>query len=128
MEYFGGHLRFGIHFLQVPVLPLQLFELGHQRCVHAAELAAPPVKRRRTDSVLATQFRHGRAGLGLLDHGDDLAVGETGGFMELPRERVREKFHFWRQLIYGGIASAGLHARRTLVAEQHNPHKREAPC
>ena len=63
----------------------------------------PTVERRRADAVLAAQLGDGRAGLGLLEHGDDLAVGEAGLLHGTSSEKGTRKFHFWRQLMGGGI-------------------------
>ncbi|MFZ7097242.1 hypothetical protein, partial [Luteimonas dalianensis] len=41
--------------------------------------------------------------LGLLEHGDDLAVGETGLLHGTSSGKGTRKFHFWRQLTCGGI-------------------------
>ncbi|MGD3728651.1 hypothetical protein QT641_22500, partial [Xanthomonas citri pv. citri] len=41
--------------------------------------------------------------LGLLEDGDDLAVGETGCLHGTSSEKGTRKFHFWRQLTCGGI-------------------------
>lgn len=48
--------------------------------VHAAELGAPPVKRGVANAMLAVQLRDGRAPFGLLEDGDDVAIGKTGRF------------------------------------------------
>ncbi|WP_275451624.1 efflux RND transporter periplasmic adaptor subunit, partial [Xanthomonas phaseoli] len=44
--------------------------------------------------------------LGLLEDGDDLAVGETGCLHGTSSEKGTRKFHFWRQLTCGGITAA----------------------
>lgn len=93
----------GVHLLQPPIFVLQLLELGYQRRIHAAELAAPLIERCRADAVFAAQLRHWRAGLGLFEHGDDLAVGEAGCLHGTYSEKGKRKFHFWRQLTCGGI-------------------------
>jgi len=46
-------LGIGIHLFQAPILVLQIPELGHQRRIHAAELAAPLLECRRADAVYA---------------------------------------------------------------------------
>ena len=43
----GLQAFFGIHLLEPPVLVFEFLESGHQRGVHAAEFAAPFVKRMR---------------------------------------------------------------------------------
>src|SRR3546814_5962576 len=78
LEQVGTELGVGVHLLQPTVLLLELLHPADHGHIHAAELAAPLVERRRADAVLAAQLRHGRTGLGLLEHGDDLAVGEAG--------------------------------------------------
>jgi hypothetical protein len=103
LQHLGTELRGGAHLLQAPVLVLQLLELGHQRRIHAAELAAPLVECRRADAVLAAQLRYGCAGFSLLEHGQDLAVGESGFFHGTSSGKTTRKFHFWRQLTCGGI-------------------------
>ncbi|WP_204368354.1 hypothetical protein, partial [Xanthomonas phaseoli] len=45
--------------------------------------------------------------LGLLEDGDDLAVGETGCLHGTSSEKGTRKFHFWRQLTCGGITQQG---------------------
>ena len=53
--------------------------------------------------------------LGLLEHGDDLAVGKTGLLHGTSSGKITRKFHFWRQLICGGITlGSGDHLRRFL--------------
>lgn len=64
----------GIHLLEPPVLVFEFLEPCHQRGVHAAEFAAPFVKRGRTDAVLPAEFGDRAATLGLLEYGDDLTV------------------------------------------------------
>lgn len=80
-----------------------LLRIGMASYVKDYDSAATEIAVVHTDSVLATQFRHGRVGLGLLEYGDDLAVGETDVFMEPPRGKGTRKYHFWRQLICGGL-------------------------
>ena len=75
---FGFQALVGIHFLQAPIFVLQLLHAGHQRGVHAAELGAPYVERGVADAVLAAQLSDWGAALGLLENGDDLAIGKTG--------------------------------------------------
>ncbi|MEP9615512.1 hypothetical protein QYG47_23460, partial [Xanthomonas euvesicatoria] len=41
--------------------------------------------------------------LGLLEHGDDLAVGKAGLLHGTSSGKGTRKFHFWRLLIGGGI-------------------------
>lgn len=53
--------------------------------------------------MLAAQLRHRRASLGLLEYGDDLAVGEAGCLHKTSSEKEMRKFHFWRLLLRGGI-------------------------
>ncbi|MEP9677175.1 hypothetical protein QYF96_21315, partial [Xanthomonas euvesicatoria] len=48
---------------------------------------------------------HGRTGLGLLEHGDDLAVGKAGLLHGTSSGKGTRKFHFWRLLMGGGITS-----------------------
>ncbi|NEL30277.1 MAG: hypothetical protein G3W64_12015, partial [Xanthomonas euvesicatoria] len=45
----------------------------------------------------------GASGLGLLEHGDDLAVGKAGLLHGTSSGKGTRKFHFWRLLIGGGI-------------------------
>jgi len=70
----GLEAFFGIHLLEPPVLVFEFLEPCHQGGVHAAELAAPFVKRGRTDPVLPAEFGDRAAALGLLEYGDNLAV------------------------------------------------------
>ena len=91
----GLQAHLGIHFLQAPVFVLQLLHAGHQRGVHAAELGAPFVERGVADAVLAAQFRDWRAALGLLEEGDDLAIGKTGRLhAEFSKKSEFGKFYF----------------------------------
>ncbi|MBD4731360.1 hypothetical protein VWT53_11230, partial [Xanthomonas citri pv. citri] len=41
--------------------------------------------------------------LGLLEHGDDLAVGKAGLLHGTSSGKGTRKFHFWRLLMGGGI-------------------------
>lgn len=62
--------------------------------VHAAEPGAPLVERGVADAVLPAQLRYLATGFGLLEDGDDLAVGKAGLIhVELSVSYV-EKFHF----------------------------------
>ena len=74
LDDLGLEAFFGIHLLEPPVLVFEFLEPGHQGGIHAAEFAAPFVKRGGTDAVLPAQFWNRAAGLGLLEYGDDLAV------------------------------------------------------
>jgi hypothetical protein len=74
---FGLEALFGIHLLEPAVLVLQLLHAGHEGSVHAAELGTPLVERGVADAVLTAQLRDGRADFGLLEDGDDLAIGES---------------------------------------------------
>jgi hypothetical protein len=68
----------GIHLLQAPVLVLEFLHAGHQGSVHATVLGAPLVERGIADAMLAAQLGNRTAGFGLLEDGDDLAVGKAG--------------------------------------------------
>ncbi|MFW3174524.1 hypothetical protein EX530_07520, partial [Xanthomonas phaseoli] len=48
------------------------------------------------------------ADLGLLEDGNDLAVGEAGCLHETSSEKGTRKFHFWRQLTCGRITMGAL--------------------
>lgn len=74
----GLQTLLGIHLLQAPILVFELLHACHQRRIHAAVLGAPFVERGVADAVLAAQFRDRAAGFGLLEDGDDLAVGKAG--------------------------------------------------
>ena len=65
---------FSIHLLEPPVLVFKFLEPGHQRGVHAAELAAPFVERSGADAVLTAEFGYRTATFCLLENGNDLAV------------------------------------------------------
>ncbi len=67
------------------------------------ELGPPLVEAGRADAVGPTQFRNGGAALGLLEHGDDLAVGKAGLFMKSPRERLRENSTSEQSQFTGGL-------------------------
>src|SRR5438094_2998770 len=69
-----------VHLLQAPVLVFELLHASHQRRIHAAELGAPLVESCRAHAMFAAQFRDRGACLGLLEDGDDLAVGTVGSF------------------------------------------------
>ncbi|WP_258383168.1 IS3 family transposase [Xanthomonas citri] len=62
--------------------------------------------------MLAAQLRHGRTGLGLLEHGDDLAIGKAGLLHGTSSGKGTRKFHFWRLLIGGGITQPGWNPKR----------------
>ncbi|MFA4566246.1 hypothetical protein P2A54_20955 [Xanthomonas perforans] len=46
--------------------------------------------------------------MGLLEHGDDLAVGKAGLLHGTSSGKGTRKFHFWRLLIGGGITLAAI--------------------
>src|SRR5436309_2662022 len=69
-----------VHLLQAPILVFELLHAGHQRRIHAAELGAPLVEGCRTHAMFAAQLGDRGACLGLLEDGDDLAVGKAGSF------------------------------------------------
>jgi hypothetical protein len=97
----GFDLRLDVELLEPTVLLLKLLHPRHQRHVHAAVLAAPFIKRRRTDPVLSAQIRHRRPSLGLLQHREDLAVRKSRSLhVELPPTR---KFYFSGLHLSGGI-------------------------
>src|SRR5690554_4036695 len=58
--------------LEPAVLGLELLQALGVLGLHAAVLGPPGVEAGGTEAVLATQFRHRHAGLGLLDESDDL--------------------------------------------------------
>ncbi len=100
----GLQAHLGIHFLQAPVFVLQFLHAGHQRGIHAAELGAPFVERGVADAVLAAQLWDWRAALGLLEDGDDLAIGKTGRFhAELSKNLSLENSTFKRDHLVGGL-------------------------
>jgi len=74
----GLEALFDVHLLEAPVFLFQFLHACHQRGVHAAELGAPLVERGVVDAVLPAQLWYWAAGLGLLENGDDLAVGKAG--------------------------------------------------
>jgi hypothetical protein len=74
----GFEALLGIHLLEAPVLILQLLHASHQGRVHAAVFGTPLVESGVADSVLPAQLGNGAAGFGLLEDGDDLAVGKAG--------------------------------------------------
>ena len=81
----GLETLFHVRVLEAPVFVLQLVHPCHQRGVHAIELRAPLVERGVADAVLAAQLRYRAAGIGLLEDGDDLAIGKAGRrHIELP--------------------------------------------
>src|SRR5690606_25081258 len=73
----GLELLLNIHLAQPGVLGLQFLHARHQRHIHAAELRAPLVERRRADPQFAAQLGHGQTGLDTLDGLDDLTVRES---------------------------------------------------
>lgn len=100
----GLQALLGIHFLQAPVFVLQFLHAGHQRGIHAAELGAPFVERGVADAVLAAQLWDWRAALGLLEDGDDLAIGKTGRLhAELSKNLSLENSTFKRDHLVGGL-------------------------
>jgi hypothetical protein len=74
-------LRLDVELRKPSVLPLELLHPGHQRHVHTAEFAPPPVERRQTDPVLSIQIRHRRPSLRLLQHRQDLLSVNLGRFI-----------------------------------------------
>jgi len=58
--------------------------------------------------VLAAQLRYGCASLRLLEHGQDLAVGESRFLHGTSAGKTKRKFNFWRQLTGGGITEGTL--------------------
>lgn len=57
--------------------------------VYAAELGAPFIECGVADAMFAAQFRNGRTTFGLLEVGDNLAIGKTGRLhTELSKIRV----------------------------------------
>jgi hypothetical protein len=71
-----------MHLLNGPVPSRK--SLGHHRCIHAAELAAPLVERRQLMLLIAAATPVCR--LGLIEYDQDLAIGESGFFAKPPRK------------------------------------------
>jgi len=69
-------LHVGVHLLEPGVLGLQLLDAFEHRRIHAAVLAAPLVKRRSTDAILAADVRHFQPGVLLLEDGHNLRFTE----------------------------------------------------
>lgn len=91
---FGFKAFFGVHLFQALVLLFKLLHAGHQRGIHAAELGAPLVERRRAHAMLPAQFWDGATGLGLLQDGEDLADGVTGSLhAELSKSYLENSTH-----------------------------------
>ena len=65
----------GVHLLEAAILFLKLLHALHERGVHAAELGTSFVERGVAHAMLPAKLRNGRTCLGLLEDGDDLAVG-----------------------------------------------------
>jgi hypothetical protein len=61
---------------------------------HAAELGASLVERGVADAVLAAQLGDRRAALGLLEDGDDLAIGKRDVFMQNFQKSEFGKLYF----------------------------------
>ena len=71
---FGLEFFFDVHLLESAVLFLELFHPGDQGRIHAAELGAPLVKRRRADADLTAQIGHRQTCFYALERMHDLAV------------------------------------------------------
>ena len=66
-----------IHLAKPLVLLLQLLHARHERCIHAAELGPPLVKRCRADAEFSAELWDRQTGFCSLECINDLAVGET---------------------------------------------------
>src|SRR5690606_8470474 len=67
-----------VHPLEPGVLGFQLLDPLQVRRLHAAVLRLPLVVRRRADAGLPADVLDRHTGVGLLEHGDDLGLGESG--------------------------------------------------
>jgi hypothetical protein len=95
-------VRLDVDLPEPTVLLLKILHPRHERHVNAAVLAAPFIKRRRTDPVLSAQIQNRRTGLGLLKHCQDLTVGKSQSLhVKLPPTR---KFYLSDPQLSGGIA------------------------
>ncbi len=90
---FSFKTLFGVHLFQALVFLFKLLHAGHQRGIHAAEFGAPLVERSRAHSMLAAQFWNWGTGLGLLQDGEDLAVGVTGSLHAELSKIILRKFY-----------------------------------
>src|SRR5690606_29342112 len=69
----------------------------------------------------------GRAGFGLLEHGDDMAVGEAGLLHGTSSGKGTRKFHFWRQLMDEGDYRGDYRSRSgSAVTVADGPRRRHA--
>ncbi len=66
-----------IHLLEAAFFVLQLLETRHEGGIHPALFRAPLIEGGGADAVLAAEFRDGRAGLGLVENGDDLGIAKA---------------------------------------------------
>lgn len=85
---------FGIHLFQATIFLFQLLHTGHERGIHAVELGAPLVERGVADAMFSAQLRGRRTAFGLLEDGDDLAIGKTGRLHAEPSKSEFGKFYF----------------------------------
>lgn len=95
----------GVHFLQPSVFVLQLLQSPHQRRVHAAELEVPLLERGVADAALPAQCGNRGATLGLLEDGDDLAVGKAGS-LHAELSKIRLENSTFKHFFCGGITGA----------------------
>src|SRR6218665_1344334 len=91
LEQFRAQLGIRIHLLEATVLLFELLDAREHRGIHAAEFASPLIKGSRANGVLTAQSGHRRAALGLLEHRDNLAVGESRFFHGTSSENVTRK-------------------------------------
>jgi len=94
------HLFFGLHPFEQLVFALKLFHTRHQRCVHAAELGAPFVKRSTAHAMLTAKFGYRNVG--------SLPASRYSGYSVISSCRISSsefarKFYFSKaSLVWGG--------------------------
>ncbi|MGD6574371.1 hypothetical protein VWU02_20290, partial [Xanthomonas citri pv. citri] len=64
--------------------------------------------------------------LGLLEHGDDLAVGKAGLLHGTSSGKGTRKFHFWRLLMGGGITPPASLPPCELIFEEYDSALKDA--
>lgn len=98
-----------------------LLHAGHQRGIHTAELGAPLIERGAADAMLAAQLRNWRSALGLLEDGNDLAIGKTGRLhAEFPKNLNLKNSTFKRDHLVGGITGPDV-SRCRFIGFTSNP-------
>jgi hypothetical protein len=73
----GNNQFFRLFSLQAPVLVFHDLDVSDHRCIHAAVLRTPLVKRRTANPVLLAHFSQSDAALNLAQHTHDLSFRKS---------------------------------------------------